>query len=754
MEVRTGIFTFIFLFTFVGLKGQNGLHFYALDVIVGDTLTFLTIEKESGDESQLQSGNEGSFIYPYAGVEGLSNNEIPFSIKGYRLLRVLPDLKDGQPGQVFTLYLEPKTYQLKEVLLPASLKNNLSSPSISYLDKEDLRRDNQLSMAPVLNRVPGVYMHMGTLNTSRLTIRGIGSRSLFSTTKVKAYLDNIPLTTGDGETTIEDLDLPFIDNVRVIRGPGSSLFGAGLGGVLLMESDAGGFRENSLRALFQQGSFGLQRASLGVNTGGENSSLGLHMGYLHSDGWRENNRYDRFQASLQGRLVIDEHSYLSILATFLDVKGFIPSSLDSSDFASSPEKAAFTWNQTQGNEDYIKGLLGITYARELNPNWTLKTSFPLSFRGNDELRPFNFLRESSLTLGNRSVLEGGFELLGREVELFVGEEIFQEFYSWQTYENVEGKGDIAGQLSDNREQRRYINGFFQAGWKFQPSWQLLAGANVNKTWYHYEDFFFEDGIDLSGEYAFRAQVSPRLVLQYRPLSDHVLSAQLSQGFSPPLLAETLTPEGQINPDIRPESGWNIELGAKGQFSSASATSWTFSYGITTYLLWAQDLIVPRRVGNDQLVGINAGRTRHAGLESEFEGRISLGRRSDLQLWGQYTFMDQRFVEFSDEEEGEVYDGNAIPGLPPHQASLGAEWVYSPRKMKSQWEVAINGQWTQWIKGQSLSLGAGIQNIFDASYASMILVNAGSFGGNDPRYYYPAMPRNYYVDLRLSLSHKK
>ena len=31
---------------------------------------------------------------------------------------------------------------------------------------------------------------------------------------------------------------------------------------------------------------------------------------------------------------------------------------------------------------------------------------------------------------------------------------------------------------------------------------------------------------------------------------------------------------------------------------------------------------------------------------------------------------------------------------------------------------------------------------------MVLVNAGSFGGRAPRYYYPGAPRNYYGGIRL------
>jgi len=49
-----------------------------------------------------------------------------------------------------------------------------------------------------------------------------------------------------------------------------------------------------------------------------------------------------------------------------------------------------------------------------------------------------------------------------------------------------------------------------------------------------------------------------------------------------------------------------------------------------------------------------------------------------------------------------------------------------------------------------SIALGINNILDQSYASMILINAPSFGGAPPRYYYPGMPRNYYLTLQLKI----
>src|SRR6056297_3165886 len=104
---------------------------------------------------------------------------------------------------------------------------------VNLITPRQLEIGDAFTPVEALNLVPGVLMHHGTLNTNRLTIRGIGSRTPYATNKIKAYFGEIPLTSGDGETTLEDLENTSISRIEIIKGPSSSLFGAGLGGVIL-----------------------------------------------------------------------------------------------------------------------------------------------------------------------------------------------------------------------------------------------------------------------------------------------------------------------------------------------------------------------------------------------------------------------------------------------------------------------------------------------------------------------------------------
>ena len=55
-----------------------------------------------------------------------------------------------------------------------------------------------------------------------------------------------------------------------------------------------------------------------------------------------------------------------------------------------------------------------------------------------------------------------------------------------------------------------------------------------------------------------------------------------------------------------------------------------------------------------------------------------------------------------------------------------------------------------IKNLGINISTGINNLFDTRYPSGIVINARGFGGRDPRFYYPGLPRNYFISLSISI----
>lgn len=556
----------LFLFTFA-------FNLNAQFVIKGQV-----IDKENKEPligaSILQLQTTNGIVADIAGEFSLNVKKLPCKIQISYVGYLSQDIKISSVTDFIKVKMErAQVFGCGVVIRTSPINVTLPVPYLKILP-EHLKRDIDLSITPALNRVPGVHMHSGALNTNRITMRGIGNRSPFSTTKIRAYLDDIPLTTGDGETTIEDIDLSLIDEVKVWKGPTASIYGAGLGGMIhLQTANQKNTRNNWASTQFTAGSYGLLRNSTTANIS-TNKKYNLRFNYnnTHQDGYRNNNEYDRQGYAFLGKFTPNSKSTTTLLANYTDVKAFIPSSLNQEDYENNPRDAAFTWASVKGFEDYGKLLLGLSHRTTIAENVGTKTiqnktSLFASSRNNYESRPFNILEEESQTFGVRTsfdIVEKGRQ--NEEFPLFsIGAEFFNEDYDWQTFKTNEGlQGEL---ISDNAEKRIYYNVFAQYYSKLFDKFYLLAGVNLNQTRYDYQDKFLVNG-DATGKYNFNSVLSPRLGLSYYKNSKSIF-ATVSHGFSPPSVSETLTPDGQINPDIQPEKGWNFELGSRGKLSGGN-----------------------------------------------------------------------------------------------------------------------------------------------------------------------------------------
>jgi iron complex outermembrane recepter protein len=634
--------------------------------------------------------------------------------------------------------------------------NLFNTPApINLILSRQLETGSALSPVEALNQIPGVLMHHGTLSTNRLTIRGIGTRSPYSTNKIKAYFGEIPLTSGDGETTLEDLENPSIQRVEILKGPSSSLYGAGLGGTIL-------FHPRRIRKDFVQ----YQSTVASFNTYKNTLSAGIHQqdvyvyvlgSILNSQGFRENNATNRANVLLHSEYSFSEKVNMEALLKYTKMKAHIPSSIDLNTFINNPQQAAANWKGIRGYEAYDKGQLGISL--NLIPNNTSKASLAAfgSFREADEPRPFNLLLESSQYAGSRGYYQKMVSGEHLSLTLTTGFELFRETYNWSTWSN-DNPGEV---LSDNREKRSYENLFVQAEANYQEKLFLSAGINGNLTRFDYTDNYREDG-DKSGLRSYDPVVSPRIGANYIISEDLSVFGNVSHGFSTPTFEETLLPEGQINPDIKPESGWNLEAGIRTGLNNRLRA------GISYYRIYIKNLLVARRTGEDAYVGVNAGESLHPGLEAEIRWlALNPGTFPSLVLDGNATIARYHFRDFIDNDTD--YSGNLLPGTARTTYYLSGDfqpatnygirvWHRFTGKMPvndansaftdpfgiSNLEFRYNRNFSVF----KLELKAGVQNVFDVHYAAMLAVNAPAFGSSQPRYYYPGNPRNYYVSVLI------
>lgn len=632
----------------------------------------------------------------------------------------------------------------------------LDFPSaIAVIQAKQLREMQSQPIDYALNQVAGVYMQSGSLNTNRLTIRGIGSRSPYATNKIRAYLGEIPLTNGSGETTIEDLDLSFINQLEVVKGPASGYYGSGLGGTLLFEADP--INTNEFQLSGSLASFDRKDLKGHIKLNNGNWRSALYLAQLNAQGYRDNNQTERTNLSYLGAYDLDQHHFkLTFIQT--DLKAYIPSSLNWDDFQNHPQSAAANWAAVRGYEDYQKQLGGISVQSDWSENLNSRISLFGQRKNETEIRPFNTLEGDSYYWGFRAVLNRDFRTAQSIIHLSLGNESFFEHYNWATFD----PDDSWIFLSDNQEKRQYTNFFGQLNWR-RNRWNISSGININWTSYDYKDRYFEND-DQSATRHFSPILSPRLAVNYAWLKSTNIYASVSHGFSPPSLEESLMPDGERNNTIKPEKAWNYEIGFRGDLGAR------INFDVSAYYMLVSDLLVARRTAEDAYMGINAGKTQHPGVELSltYQWLHTQNLNGQLRFSGDYS--PHQFKDFVDDDL--EYSGNELTGNPKTRFNIFAETMYR-RAFKLLVHFHHTGEmplrddnqiytdafqlldlqlsYTKNLGPLQLVISGAAFNLGDEHYAAMVLINASSFGGQEPRYYYPGMPRNYSGRLSLNYS---
>ena len=133
--------------------------------------------------------------------------------------------------------------------------------AIGTVQEHELNRFSNTSLLPAVNIVPGVRMEERSPGSYRFAIRGSSLRSPFGVRNVKFYWNGLPLTDGGGNTYLNLLDFNAVGNMEIIKGPGGSLYGAGTGGIVLLNSPS--IATSDIHASMLAGSYGLFRVQGG-----------------------------------------------------------------------------------------------------------------------------------------------------------------------------------------------------------------------------------------------------------------------------------------------------------------------------------------------------------------------------------------------------------------------------------------------------------------------------------------------------------
>ena len=199
------IMTVIFIAVFFNSKAQiTGI------VITENTIPIEGVSARVSDSLMVSTNSNGAFSFS-------SEIELPVTVMLQHPDFYSEMITVSETGKTYILKRIKETEQLEPVILASKFQkeSGVLVPT-SDISSETIEAYSPVDLVSAINETPGVYIQQGAINTNRITIRGVGSRTLYGTNKIRAYFNGIPITNGVGETAIDTYDANDIQNIEII----------------------------------------------------------------------------------------------------------------------------------------------------------------------------------------------------------------------------------------------------------------------------------------------------------------------------------------------------------------------------------------------------------------------------------------------------------------------------------------------------------------------------------------------------------
>ncbi len=654
-----------------------------------------------------------------------------------------------------------KEIELEEVIIKAYEQNvrlKEIPAAINFISKNVLNGFGSASIISAMNTSPGVRMEERSPGSYRFNIRGSSLRSPFGVRNVKVYYNDLPYTNPGGQTFINQLGYYNFNSLEIIKGPGSSLYGAGTGGVLLID----GLNENDKTGLeveYTAGSFGAQNIYGAVTTSGERYTSKIGYQYQNNNGYRNHSELKRNVFSWSGSFHLGEKNQLKTTFIYGDLFYETPGGLTFKEFQTNPRSArpgnAFFPGAEAANARVQQKtfIAGASYTQQLHENFQNKTVLYGAYTRllNPNIQAAE--RSTQPHFGGRTVIKYTKVKEQWQLNIDAGAEWQKGFTNISIHKNVSGTADSI-RTYDEIENRQSLL-FAQATLKTKI-FNIVAGASLNDLNVGFERYI--PSPNGRQKRSFNNILAPRFAISKEIKNINIYSS-ISKGFSPPTTEELLPSGGAINLQLAAENGINYDLGFRATFFNK------LEVDINAFLFQLKNTIVQRRDAAGGSFFLNAGKTNQRGVESSFTYALfqSVQSIEKSSLWLSHTYHHFKYIDFVKDTNN--FSGKYLPGIAPHTISSGfnlqlkhgfsstisylftgkiplndANAVYA----ESYHLVAAKIGFQQKFKENILIvLSLGADNLLDETYSLGNDVNG--FGG---RYYNPAPCRNYFATIGL------
>ena len=623
--------------------------------------------------------------------------------------------------------------------------------SVAIVNAKELNRFNNTSLLPALNAIAGVRMEERSVGSFRLAIRGSSLRSPFGVRNVKFYWNGLPLTDGGGNTYLNLLDFNSVSQIEVIKGPSGSLYGAGMGGVLLLNSSVPTKNEIQLSAVV--GSYGLQRYQLRATASERKVKATIQYAHQQADGYRQQTAMRRDALNLELQVQLASKTILRSTSFYTDLFYQTPGALTKAQYDQDPRQARLATATLPSAIDQQAAIYNQTFYsgamldHQWNNNWSTTVGFFGSVTDFKNPAITNYEKRRENNWGGRMENQLSFKLSSATGKLTFGGEL-QFFNSPITnYDNLQG---VTGNLQFSDELKSSLATILaQSEFDLPNNLYLTVGASGNFISYQFNRTSTIPAIQQIR--SFEPVLIPRLALLKKWSERLSTYGSISRGFSPPTLAEVRPSTNTYNDSLRAETGINYELGARGNFFK------NFSFDVALFSLQQSETIVVQRQINGSDFFVNAGGTSQLGAEVMVSYLKEL-KGSSIKIWTSYTRNNFQFNTYVKNQQN--YSHRNLTGTAPVVLVSGFDLkskvgFYLNSTFNYVDTIPLNDAntdfaasyyligsrlgWASTVKKMPIDIWLGIDNATDQTYSLGNDLNAT--GG---RYYNAAAGRNWYL----------
>lgn len=668
-------------------------------------------------------------------------------------------------------------------------RDPLDVPASVDVIQRDALHDAQLRVnaSETLDRIPGVVAlnRQNYAQDLQISIRGFGARSSFGVRGLQLYVDGVPATLPDGQGQVSNFPLNAAEQIEVLRGPFSALYGNSSGGVIALTTPLKP-GPTSGEASFAAGSYSTTRAAADIQGGDDSFVYALDGVSFNTGGYRPHSGTGRGIFNFRAGFLDTPLGQLRLSANALesdnaqDPMGLTRAQLQADQDQTTPEAIEFNTRKSTR-----QGTLGADLRSDLEFA-QLETSMWIGardIRQYQSIPPYTETAPSSpggvIDLGrhfggadSHATFENGVftTTAGLEFQRLVEDRLgYNNFTSPSTKPippsavcGVAGLDcGVMGRLRrDETNSVNAIDPYVQTELAMGEYWRAFAGVRYSYVRFVSSDHYLSNGND-SGNVSYNA-IDPTAGVVFRATPRVSYYVSYGRGFETPTLNELAYKPGGaagINTALDAARSNNYELGAKTRLNDGlSATVALFS-------TWTEDDIVTiYNFGGRSAYG-NAPRTRRDGIEASFQAHPS----DRLQLAASGSLIDARFDSSyltctsapCPRPNVLVNSGNKLPSVPARtawaQVKYHGNWADASLEGRAQSALYVNDVNTDHAGGAAVlavvlehtgrwgplrpHVFARVDNVTNRSYVGSVIVNEST-----SHFFEPAPPRTFLLGL--------